>query len=275
MASAEMGEAAHRVFCPIGNRVLYAEHWRSAGRAPTVVIEPGSLMPGTQDAGWQPIRDVLTADWPVVLYDRAGLGQSAPAPEPRPLSAFSVDLRAVLDGAGAPPPYLLVGGSFGGMLVLHFASRLPAEIAGVLLVDSTHPAHNQRALAALPPEAGDEPAALRAFRTELSLPDRLPPGTDDWERLDVPASLTEAAAWNLRDIPLIVLTAGQDEWEPDFPAEAAQRYAQVWLDLQCEMAALSTRGQQRLVADSDHLIHLRRPDLVLAAIHDLARQFSR
>src|SRR5689334_9741082 len=144
MDSAERGKVVRRAFCPIGNRFLYAEYWRNAVRAPTIVIEPGSLMPGTQDAGWRPIRDALTADWSVVLYDRAGLGQSAPAPVPRPLSAFSADLRAVLRGAGAPPPYLLVGGSFGGMLVLNFASLHPREVAGVLLVDSTHPEHNQR-----------------------------------------------------------------------------------------------------------------------------------
>jgi pimeloyl-ACP methyl ester carboxylesterase len=229
-------------------------------------------MPGTQDAGWRPIRDALIAELPFFLYDRAGLGQSAPAPRPRPLSAFTADLRAVLRGSGAPPPYVLVGGSFGGMLVLHYASQHPAEVAGVLLVDAAHPAHNQRALAVLPPAAADEPAALRAFRADLLVLDRLPPESDDWEHLDVPASLAEARAlWNLRDIPLLVLTAGQDEWEPDFPPDLARRYAQVWLDLQKEMAALSTRGQQRLVADSDHLIHVRRPDVVIAAIRELAQ----
>lgn len=260
---------------PSGDRALYAELWGGADRAPaagpTIVLEAGSLMPGTQDAGWRPIRDALSAKLPVLLYDRAGLGQSRPAPVPRSLSAFTADLRAVLRGAGAPPPYVLVGASFGGMLVLHYASQHPAEVAGVLLVDATHPTHNQRALAALPPEAADEPAALRDFRKELVGPDRLPPETDEWEHLDVPASLAEARAiWNLRAIPLIVLTAGQDTWAPGFPPDAARRYAQVWLDLQMEMAALSTRGQQRLVADSDHDIHVSRPELVIAAIRELA-----
>ena len=173
-------------------------------------------------------------------------------------------------GSGTRPPYVLVGGSFGGMLAVHYASLYPAEVAGVLLVDATHPAHNQRALAVLPPEAADEPAALQDFRRQLWQTDQLPPKTGDWEGLDVPASIEAAREWDLGDLPLIVLTAGLDEWEAGFPPDAAQRYAQMWLDLQRELAALSSRGQQRTVADSDHQIHERRPDLVIAAIRELA-----
>ena len=260
-------------FCRSGNRSLYAELWggsEQTGR-PTVIYETGSLMPGTKDPGWRPIRHAIMADLPVLLYDRAGLGQSEPAPLPRPLSHFTADLRGVLDSLKTQPPYVLVGGSFGGMLVLHYASLYPSEVMGVLLVDSTHPEHNQRALAVLPPEISREPAALREFRTLLTQTDRTPPETNEWEGLDVPSSILEARRlWNLGNIPLIVLTAGQDEWEEDFPLDAAERYEQIWIDLQREMAALSTNSQHRIVQDSDHLIHDRRPDLVIESIRGLA-----
>jgi pimeloyl-ACP methyl ester carboxylesterase len=208
------------------------------------------------------------------LYDRAGLGQSEPAPLPRPLSAFTTDLHNILHDFGAQPPYVLVGGSFGGMLVLHYASLYPAEVMGVLLLDSTHPEHNQRALSVLPPEEPGEPASLSEFRAKLTQLDRIPPESNDWEGLDVPASIGEARElWNLGDIPLIVLTAGQDEWEAGFPKDVAGLYEQVWLDLQKEMAALSTTSKHRIVEDSDHCIHDQRPDIVLESIRELANGF--
>jgi pimeloyl-ACP methyl ester carboxylesterase len=265
-----------RAFCRSGSYTIYAELWGSSKQTgdPTVIYEPGSLMPGTNNPGWWPLRDAIITENPIFLYDRAGLGQSEPVSLPRPLSAFTTDLHNLLHDFGMQPPYVLVGGSFGGILVLHYASLYPAEVIGVLLVDSTHPEHNQRALSVLPAEAPGEPLSLREFRTLLAQLDRIPPESSDWEGLDVPASIIEARElWDLRDIPLIVLTAGQDEWEPDFPMDAADRYEQIWLDLQKEIAALSTNSKHRIVEDNDHCIHDQRPDIVLEAIRELANGF--
>lgn len=254
-------------FVSTHDRRLFAQRFGSG--SPTVVYETGSLMPGTNDPGWWPIRDAVCAETSVFFYDRSGLGQSDPALRPRPLSAFTADLRAALQGSGTQPPYVLVGGSFGGMLVLNYANQYPQEVNGVLLVDSTHPEVNKRVLAVLPPEHPGEPQALRDFRTLLWQMDHAPLETNEWEGLDVPASIGEARGWNLRSIPLTVLTAGLDEWEVGFPEDAANRDAQVWTDLQNEMAALSTRSKHVVVADSDHIIHDRRPDVVIQAIREL------
>jgi pimeloyl-ACP methyl ester carboxylesterase len=254
----------------IEGRSVYGELWGSG--SPTVIYETGSLMPGTNDSGWLPIRNALTADYSVFVYDRAGLGMSEPAPLPRPLSSFTTDLHNIVRAFELQPPYVLVGGSFGGMLVMHYASLHPADIMGVLLVDSTHPEHNQRALSALPPEVPGEPYPMLEFRMQLEQLDRIPPESNEWEGLDVPASIAEARErWNLHNIPLIVLTAGLDEWEPGFPADTASRYTQVWLRLQEEMAALSTNSQHHIVADSDHMIHDQRPDIVIESIRELIK----
>jgi pimeloyl-ACP methyl ester carboxylesterase len=257
-------------FCQSEGRILYGELWGSG--SPTVIFETGSLMPGTNDPGWLSIRDAIMADHSVFLYDRAGLGTSEPVPLPRPLSSFTTDLHNILQAFELQPPYVLVGGSFGGMLVLHYASLYPADSMGVLLVDSTHPEHNQRALSVLPPEVPGEPYPLLEFRILLEQLDRIPPEINEWEGLDVPASIVEARErWNLHDIPLIVLTAGLDEWDPGFPAETATRYTHVWLKLQEEMAALSTRSKHRIVEDSDHLIQDRRPEIVIESIRELCK----
>lgn len=66
-------------------------------------------------------------------YDRAGLGLSEVC---RPLTSDALldDMRQVLRTMG-PPPYVLVGHSFGGLLVRLYAARHRSETAGLVLVD--------------------------------------------------------------------------------------------------------------------------------------------
>ena len=65
----------------------------------------------------------------------AGLGWSEAARRPRTLPAMVEELRSLLRNAGMPGPYVLVGHSFGGLLVDAFASLYPHDVAGLLLLD--------------------------------------------------------------------------------------------------------------------------------------------
>jgi hypothetical protein len=62
----------------------------------------------------------------------------------------------------------------------------------------------------------------------------------------------------LNDLPLIVLSRGVD-------AGPLQRASQT------DLARLSTRSHQIVVDDSDHEIHLFRPDIVIQAIADVQK----
>jgi len=68
-------------------------------------------------------------------YDRASLGWSDPADTPRTTSRLVEELHALLDAAGIPPPFVLVGHSFGGLLVRAFAAQYPDQVVGLVLVD--------------------------------------------------------------------------------------------------------------------------------------------
>src|SRR5712691_2718771 len=59
-----------------------------------------------------------------------------------PLSARQIaqDLHALLDAAGVPGPYVLVGHSFGGYVNRVFADLYRNKVVGMVLVDSLHPA---------------------------------------------------------------------------------------------------------------------------------------
>src|SRR4051812_12213788 len=74
----------------------------------------------------------LAAKTQVCLYNRAGRPPSDPAPNrAREAEDPAEDFHALVRAAGIRPPYVLFGRSFGGMVVTFYASKYPAEVAGV------------------------------------------------------------------------------------------------------------------------------------------------
>jgi pimeloyl-ACP methyl ester carboxylesterase len=107
------------------------------GTGPTVVLEAGA---GATLDSWARVIPLLTPEARVVAYDRSGLGFSdpMPAPDDRRPRAVAAQLDAILAAVGAPPPYVLVGHSIGGLYVRAFAERRPDAVAGLVLVDPSH-----------------------------------------------------------------------------------------------------------------------------------------
>ena len=75
----------------------------------------------------------------VCSYDRAGFGWSDGAPGPRTVGRIVDDFVTLLERAGETPPFVLVGHSFGGLVMRVFATRYRADTLGVVLVDPAHP----------------------------------------------------------------------------------------------------------------------------------------
>ena len=103
----------------------------------TVVLEAG-LMSTVQS--WSNLQRDLAQSYRVVSYDRAGLGWSELGPTPRTADRIVDELHTLLHRAAIPPPYILVGHSFGGLTMPLFAARFPEETAGMVLVDPVVPA---------------------------------------------------------------------------------------------------------------------------------------
>jgi pimeloyl-ACP methyl ester carboxylesterase len=76
----------------------------------------------------------------VCSYDRSGLGWSDLCDQPCTPSSLADQLHSLLHAAAVPPPYILVGHSFGGLIVRAFATRFPEETLGLVLVDALDPA---------------------------------------------------------------------------------------------------------------------------------------
>jgi pimeloyl-ACP methyl ester carboxylesterase len=75
----------------------------------------------------------------VCSYDRAGFGWSDAGPLPRTASRIAEELRTLLDRGSVAPPFVLVGHSFGGLVMCIFARRYRRDVSGLVLVDPAHP----------------------------------------------------------------------------------------------------------------------------------------
>ena len=118
----------------IGGRTLNI--YCSGVGSPAVIFESGGNDPGYDWVLVQPnVARFTRACW----YDRAGVGWSDPPPAPRTSATIANDLHELLRRAAVPPPYVLVGQSIGGEYVRVFTDKYPAEVAGLVLVDSSNP----------------------------------------------------------------------------------------------------------------------------------------
>jgi pimeloyl-ACP methyl ester carboxylesterase len=103
---------------------------------PTVVFESGIA---ATSQNWTHLQNEVSRFARTITYDRCGLGWSSASPAPRTPSNIVRELRALLHKAEIKPPYLLVGHSFGALVVRRFASEHPHEVAGVILIDAMRP----------------------------------------------------------------------------------------------------------------------------------------
>ena len=117
--------------------------------APVVVLEAGL---GGDHHVWDEIASYLAAVTRVCAYDRAGVGRSEPADGPRSALTVVDDLAALLDVADVPGPYVLAGHSFGGLTSERFAERHPDLVAGLVLIEPSHPQDGTRWREILTPE---------------------------------------------------------------------------------------------------------------------------
>jgi len=237
--------------------------------SPTIVLESG--LNGVS-SDWERLLPDLRQIARVCVYDRAGLGASDFSPHPRTSGHMVEELRVLLRNAGAPGPYVLVGWSFGGMNARLYAAQYPQDVAGVVLLESSHPDRNERSLALLPPRTQGEPGSLTELRqwwaSDWGVPILNPLGVD-WR---VSAEQVRAAG-DLGDMPLIVITKSPDlqyaDWGPDFPRDVALKLEEAWQEMQRELVGLSTSGRQIVAERSGHCIHCAEPRLVVDAIREV------
>lgn len=271
-----------------------AMHLRCAGQgSPLILLEAGFGAEGS--ASWDPVFDELSEISRVCAYDRAGILWSAPGPRPRDAYQVVEELHTLLTSANETPPFVLVGHSLGGLFARVYTAVYADEVAGLVFVDASHPDQLER----MPPEVVEAMesamppliamrllAATGALRwmtvgvgggadgntrpVQARLPQSVAGLSGEASALEIIAAQAGELS-SLGDRPLVVLAAGLIEnVPPELPPEVAERVQnEIWPALQREAAALSTRGEFRLVEDASHYIHYQRPEVVVEAVRDV------
>ena len=123
------------IMVDIGGRALHLYCTGDPNAAgPTIVLEAGAY---GSSLTWFRIQPVLAERYRVCSYDRAGFGWSEAAPDERSLALDAEDARRMLDASDESGPYLLVGMSYGGVIVRQFHQDYPDLVAGLVFVDPT------------------------------------------------------------------------------------------------------------------------------------------
>jgi pimeloyl-ACP methyl ester carboxylesterase len=245
----------HLVAIGVG-RSLYL-HCEGAG-SPTVILEAGF---GGNSNDWSEVQAPLGRATRTCAYDRAGLGNSLPIPGVHDAADEIADLNRLLEDAGIPPPYVLVGHSYGGLLVRLFAQVSPVETAGIVLVDSMGRNQDRRLRAIWQAQ----PAQVRR-----QVPDPTANPVQDGVDLLAGEAL-DAKLGTLGDRPLVVITRGRlvDTTPQPLPPTMRASVAHLWENMQNELAGLSSDRIHAIALRSGHFVQRSpsgQPDVVVGAV---------
>lgn len=119
-----------------GAPISFVHQGGPRAQGPVVVFQSGL---GDDHATWSAVLRQLPAGHEAVLPDRPGYGASPARTGARSACRIAEEQRALLRQAGLRPPYVLVGHSLGGLYQYVYARMYPQEVAGLVLLDPTHP----------------------------------------------------------------------------------------------------------------------------------------
>ena len=232
--------------------------------SPVVVIEPSF---GGSAAEWRAIAEALAAQTTVVTYDRAPYGASSRATDRRTPADIAGDLHVVLQELGIEGPIVLVGFSVGGMYVRRYAALHPDQVAGMVLVESSHEGQTPLLNEVFTwkvrlEELLFQPKALFSRRSWRGGADRRSM-LREWRAF---RRLTSAdrplAPGALGDKPLLVITRADG-------GPYGGRQWRLWHGFHCEQARLSANSRHVLSGHADHALNESDPDLVIDAISEV------
>ena len=267
-----------------GGRQMYIEC--SGTGSPTVVLESG--LRGAADVwsmssageGAPTVFPEVANFTRVCAYDRPGTvvggespSRSDPVSQPTTAQDGVADLHALLSAAEEPGPYVLVGHSYGGLVVRLYAMTYPQDVSGLVLIDAI----SEFLQAGMTPEQRELWKPLIDPVTQEDITEY-----EGIERSDSDRSFEEVrAAAPLRPLPLVVLSADRP-WGPQIPSliasgalppdtppdfgyviDAAQKPAQE------DLAKLVPSAEHITETNSGHDIHNEQPQLVIDAIRQV------
>jgi pimeloyl-ACP methyl ester carboxylesterase len=268
-------------FVNVGSRNLHAVV--TGQGTPTVILESGM---GGCSLDWSLVQPEISNYATVISYDRAGFGWSTKLMDQPTCKNYVDDLRCLLKNMNLKPPYLLVGHSYGGMIMRLFSTEYPDEVMGLNLIDATHESRylpsNMNENRIKQQEQNKKQFRLGYLLSPIAIPriikrhigaNRLPSNVQKivhalgyrnntfkavYSELlyAVDSAIQLQSAHHLSpDLPVIVLSAGKQNEE--------------WKQGQEELLNLSNHTKQIIVEDSWHSIQIHKPEIVISAVKSL------
>lgn len=267
-------------------------HVHCEGKGPVTVF----LVAGLNEFSlqWSELQGLLARETKTCSYDRAGLGWSEPAEHAPTIDNSISDLSEVLQALGDKSPVVLVGHSYGAILVRMYALRFPDSIKAIVLLDPANEYMPERIVgyagalnAAATKFDNLAPLAslgLLAFSTE-NIPTGLLQGeaiaqyrallasgayfkaasAETAEMINNLRAMQNVGLHSLANIPVVIISRGQPEPIPGLPVLSAQSLEQIWSQLQTDLA-VKMNAKQIIAEKSGHTIQLTQPALVFETI---------
>lgn len=285
------------VLVDVGGRKLHVED--HGGDGVPLVIETGA---GTVSRSWMEFIPRLRKLGRVVTYDRAGYGWSDAASWRHSGMQVADDLATALRVVDIDQPCVVIGHSLGGLYARCFAIRHPDRTAALVLVDASHEdmlarieeTFGRRAVIAqaamslgmtvIPRglfRAGIDAGVLRAvarsmmggndddevrLRSALYLSSGFRKGSLA-ETLAIPTTMDFLRRQrDLGSIPIAVVTAADPRTGE---SSLTARLRPAWVELQADMASLSTRSVHLTAATGGHFVYHDDPDIVEQAVKEV------
>lgn len=257
----------------IGTHRLHA-HCMGDGDV-TVLFEPGL---GGSSLEWLPIVETINSSARACVYDRAGYAWSDPGINPRHVVRLASEAKQLLEKLEIKNNIILVGHSFGGLIMRQLASIMPGSVIALVLIDASHEEQFTRL-------AGESAVAmLPTSRNFVVSAPELPDGLrDDIKRKILALSRMRKTYTALHaeiesfsdscnyiknnratfDFPVRILSRGLNPYTDD---KLPGNKDKIWHELQSEFLTLSDDSEQIIAENSGHHIHVDRPELVMDVI---------
>lgn len=272
----------------------------------TLVIETGI---GNSFYNWYSIIEEIKHYFTVIIYHRQGYGKSNLPITSRTTRNIASELNKLLTEISVKEKYVMLGHSFGGLCVQQYVKMYPEEVKAVVLVDSTSynleqlnhldtPIINSKCSINKMVEICNN-LSLKSkeelINQNKSMVSRYRKYVTNEELQEVNEFFAnskfyktvadEFTNWlhdgediksmsTFPDIPLITIARDKElsieNWvKQEIPENEAILYEDKWRKLQEELVLSSKQGKFIIASNSDHQVHIDRPDIVIDTLKAL------
>ena len=241
----------------------YSINYKDSGKGKHIILLEAGL--GMDSETWKDIQAILSENYRVISYDRAGYGKSDKSGSPGTIDNIAKDLNLLLDAINAPAPFVLVGHSLGGYVIRRFADLYPDKVSGMVMIDSYHENLFKMLRDSVSESDWDkylgtghfDKDTLHGFESERV--EFMETVLSD-DRFKIPA-----------EIPVFILTSLE---QPDDTSRFVNTVMDLHEKLNLSFVTENENVNQTITRNSGHFIYLDEPELLICAVDNTVKRIE-